>query len=202
MGIKIKFGKRLRAIETDSVDQRRMQLQFEDGTRSLETYDVVYGADGVKSRVRENMFGAVDVAYTGITCLMGASPIPRPFRGICFPSSSTTRCHACFYPTGENEQVFQIYFPTEERPETWGNLTPEEARKECIQLADRLLADGWHRDFVDPIKNSHSVIRVGLRSREPLKKWVLGRRVLLGDAAHPPVPYIGQVRNVILCYAV
>ena len=48
------------------------------------------------------------------------------------------------------------------------------------------------------------VLRVGLRSRDGLDCWnvggsgddatrELGRAVLLGDAAHPPVPYIGQV---------
>jgi salicylate hydroxylase len=40
------------------------------------------------------------------------------------------------------------------------------------------------------------VLRVGLRSREALDVWhvggEVGRAVLLGDAAHPPVPYIGQ----------
>jgi salicylate hydroxylase len=40
--------------------------------------------------------------------------------------------------------------------------------------------------------NSKSVIRVGLRARDPVPKWVEGRCILLGDAAHPPVPYIGQ----------
>ncbi len=45
------------------------------------------------------------LSYTGITCFMGAAAIPRPVSGICFPSSSTTKCHAVFYPTGPHEQV-------------------------------------------------------------------------------------------------
>ena len=91
--------------------------------------------------------------------------VPR-MRGICFPSSATTKCHACYYPThvpgdeedtqlderrhGENatestsgesqhEQVFQIYFPSPiERPDTWRTLTPEEAKTECRDLAKKL----------------------------------------------------------------
>ena len=69
---------------------------------------------------------------------MGASNLKRPFRGICFPSSSTTKCHACYYPTGDSEQVYQIFFPTTERPETWGTLSPEEAAKECRELSEKL----------------------------------------------------------------
>jgi 2-polyprenyl-6-methoxyphenol hydroxylase-like FAD-dependent oxidoreductase len=53
--------------------------------------------------------------------------------------------------------------------------------------------DGWDPEFVKPLLSAESVIRVGLRAREPLEKWVNGRIVMLGDAAHPPVPYIGQV---------
>ena len=36
---------------------------------------------------------------------MGAAKVPRPMRGICFPSSRTTKCHGCFYPTGEPAEL-------------------------------------------------------------------------------------------------
>lgn len=102
-GILIQFGKRLRsAVEVagtgESAGTSTTLLTFEDGTTT--TADVVFGADGIKSRLREAIFGATDVGYTGVTCLMGAAPIARPMRGICFPSSSTSKCHACYYPTG------------------------------------------------------------------------------------------------------
>lgn len=93
----------------------------------------VFGADGVKSRVREAVVGAgkEDPQYTGVTCLMGSSNVPRPVRGICFPSSVTTKCHMCTYPTAEDESIFQIYFPTPvENPDEWGLLTPEQETKE------------------------------------------------------------------------
>ena len=214
-------------------------------------------------------------AYTGVTCLMGCANVPRPVRGICFPSSATTKCHACYYPTrvplnvsgedggsssnneamvdpssvnpsssGNNsddanyEQVFQIYFPTPvESPDTWRTLTPTEAKEECRALATKLRNDGWHEQFLMPLESPSltGVLRVGLRSRDGLDSWhvggggggdagaaeklstgnaaggeglenandeiqttkqnlkhTVGCAVLLGDAAHPPVPYIGQ----------
>ena len=63
--------------------------------------DLLFGCDGVKSAMRTSLFGSeIDPKYTGITCLMGSAPIAQTsaINGICFPSSSTTNCHACFYP--------------------------------------------------------------------------------------------------------
>lgn len=185
-----------------------LECNFADGTTC--TTSIVFGCDGVKSKVREyvvmgpqpsqqkdNHMHMVEPQYTGVTCLMGASDIPRPMRGICFPSSSTTKCHACYYPTSSSEQIFQIYFPTPiENPESWGTLSEEEGHKECMDLATKLEQDGWDGQFILPLKEASSVVRVGLRAREPLSKWTVcddgNTVVLLGDAAHPPVPYIGQ----------
>ena len=228
---------------------KKTLLQFKDG--SCVTTSLVIGADGINSRVRKYVTNpktaTVDQsanneeeeedyvpAYTGVTCLMGCANVPRPVRGICFPSSATTKCHACYYPThapkdtdgaidtnkdpnnnknkeeGETkeewEQVFQIYFPSPiERTDTWRTLTPDEAKIECKELANKLRNDGWDEQFLVPLESDTltGVLRVGLRSRDGLDCWNVGgsydatrkfgRAVLLGDAAHPPVPYIGQV---------
>jgi hypothetical protein len=104
------------------------------------------------------------------------------------------RCHGCFYPTGEAEQIFQLYFPAKTMDENWGTLSPDEGRKQCGELAATLRADGWDDALLAPLLAAEGVIRVGLFSRDPLDTWSAGggRVVLLGDAAHPPVPYIGQ----------
>ena len=249
VGIVIHFGKRLQSISSidDTTATKKSLLTFKDG--STATTSLVIGADGINSKVRNyvvNPSNDVEVTkrmeeytpeYTGVTCLMGCANVPR-LRGICFPSSATTKCHACYYPTmlpeddGEesdveldeqkhgdevvmhsssetdgpqpqHEQVFQIYFPSPiERPDTWRTLTPEEAKIECRDLAKKLREDGWDEQFLKPLESETltGVLRVGLRSREALDVWHVGgtnekdmaRAVLLGDAAHPPVPYIGQ----------
>eukprot|EP00977_Amphora_coffeiformis_P022381 scaffold10856_cov229-Amphora_coffeaeformis.AAC.32 len=136
--------------------------------------------------------------YTGVTCLMGIANTARPQRGICFPSSLTSKFHAVFFPTGENEQCFQLHAPVDEQKavETWGALSMEEARKECRAWAEQLRADGWHEDYLKPLEHVTRAVRIGSALLQPrLKQWVYGsqrRIVLLGDAAHPPVPYLGQ----------
>eukprot|EP00957_Ditylum_brightwellii_P126840 9668747-Ditylum_brightwellii.AAC.1 len=54
----------------------------------------------------------------------------------------------------------------------------------CIRDRDKSL--------VVPLDNASNVMWVGVRACDPLEQWVSGPIALLGDAAHPPVPYIGQ----------
>lgn len=230
-GITIHFGKRLQSATTTTTFDSKTLLEFKDGSKI--TTSLLIGADGINSKVRNYILNptAEEEAqkkledympeYTGVTCLMGCANVPF-MRGICFPSSATSKCHACYYPTkvpkeeeeekgnsddadnnDKYEMVFQIYFPSPiERPDTWRTLTPDEAKVECKELAQKLREDGWDEQFLKPLESSSlkGVLRVGLRSREALDVWHVGsgeeedvgKAVLLGDAAHPPVPYIGQ----------
>ncbi|KXS19413.1 FAD/NAD(P)-binding domain-containing protein [Gonapodya prolifera JEL478] len=189
-GIEISFNKRLAEVRNPEGDSRgKVSVMFDDG--SILYADFVFGCDGAKSRVRDSLFGPLDPVYSGITCLMGAANIPRPKRGICFPTGPNKR-HGVWYPVSETEQIFQIYTPAPLNPETWRPLTPEETRSQMRELAATLREDGWAEDFVRPVEEGTSVLRVGIRDREPVKQWYRGRCVLLGDAAHPVPPYLGQ----------
>ena len=138
--------------------------------------------------------------YTGVTCFMGLAPVARPRRGICFPSSLSSKFHAVFFPTAPDEQCFQLHFPVADLTkamETWGAIPPQDAQKECCALAAQLRIEGWHEDYLKPLENVTYAIRIGFALLQPrLKTWVYGSSqplvVLLGDAAHPPVPYLGQ----------
>ncbi|KAJ3225746.1 hypothetical protein HDU81_007684 [Chytriomyces hyalinus] len=206
--IKVHFEKRIAhdgiqtVTETNGSSSIQIhKLKFKDGTEF--TARLVLGADGVKSQVRAYLFPETkQPEYTGVTTLMAVARIPptadpsRPeplSRGIHFISSRTSKFHACMYPLPNDEINVQIYIPTPEHPETWGKLDADEMKAEADAMVAKLRADGWNETFVQPWLNPDSVIRVGLRAREPLEKWSKGgTMVLLGDAAHPPVPYIGQ----------
>ncbi len=192
-GIVVRFKKRAERVAPAADGFAGVDVTFADGARRRAR--VVFGADGLKSRAREAVVGALAAEFTGVTCLMGAAKVARPVRGICFPSSSTTKSHACYYPSGPHETVFQLYFPAQTTDEAWGALDAAAGTAECARLASRLRADGWDEALLAPLEAPpESVIRVGIFAREPLDVWAAcsGRVVLVGDAAHPPVPYIGQ----------
>lgn len=204
-GMPIHFNKQLESVEQRTEESRRtsVRLQFTDGT--IRTTRLLLAADGSKSRVRTLVSGGkYRLTHTGTTCLMGTANVARHERGLCLPSSETTRCHGAFYPTGENEQCFQFHFPTSIQEAikegsidpidfSWGGLTHSVEQEECNKLADKLVLDGWDEKFIQPLRHVHKALKIGFSTLEPqLDSFVFGRVVLVGDSAHPPVPYLGQ----------
>jgi salicylate hydroxylase len=59
---------------------------------------------------------------------------------------------------------------------------------------DECLTDfaGWHEDVHAMIRNIDVPYKWALMSREPLNQWSFGRVTLLGDAAHPTLPFLAQ----------
>ena len=189
--------------QTTTTTTDNVTLTFADGDVIMADY--VFGADGIKSKVRNSILPSTDTdttttnnntpIFTGVTCIMGAATGRSDYklpRGISFPSSITTKCHMCTYPTSDKERIFQLYVPTlEENPNQWGSVSQEEINELICQLEK----DGWDEElFLSTIREADpkSLIRVGLKACEPMSTWYHNRVVLLGDAAHPPVPYIGQ----------
>jgi 2-polyprenyl-6-methoxyphenol hydroxylase-like FAD-dependent oxidoreductase len=196
-GIPIHFSKAVSDIEERDNDDL-IKVVFKDGTSRLT--ELLFGVDGGNSTVRQIVAnGTFDLNYTGVTCLMGMSDCPSPREGISFPSSESTHVHSVYFPTGENEQCFQIHFPIEKDDadkSNWGNLSIVDGREEFAKIASKLRLDGWHERYIEPLCRVQHAVRMGFCLLNPrLQEWVYGKNrriILVGDAAHPPVPYIGQ----------
>jgi 2-polyprenyl-6-methoxyphenol hydroxylase-like FAD-dependent oxidoreductase len=178
-------------LENDLID-----IVFEDGTRSQT--ELLFGCDGAHSQVRQVVAGnATTLEYTGVTCLMGIADCSTQQRGLSFPSSHLDGRHAVFFPTGPNEQCFQFHWPTpkeEANEQNWGNLTDAMTQQDCAELAEKLKKEGWHQKYIEPLSHVTHAVRVGFALMNPrLQKWAYGKNkrvILVGDAAHPPVPYM------------
>ena len=179
-------------------------LSFADGSRA--GADLLVGADGLKSTVRREVFSEPEPEFSGFVAWRGL--VTRDELG----ARQSRPGSMVFVAPG---RMFVRY------PVRHGKLQNFVA----FSRAGRWTAEGWSqtghistvRDiFADFHDDARVVLRAfsgarchkwGLFSRRPLPRWVRGRATVLGDAAHPMLPWLGQGAAtaiedaVILCRA-
>ncbi len=180
----VTLGKRCATVEshTDVAVAR-----FEDGSE-IEA-DVMIGADGIHSRVRKALFGADDPRFTGKVCYR--SVVPRDAVTGAKPSTDNVQWlgpHGTIvlYPLRGNQLVNVVahYDDEDYRHESWIN---ECDRQEVL---DRYA--GWHESLLRVFAAGDTWYKWALYDRDPIPRWTEGRITILGDAAHPMLPYLGQ----------
>jgi len=175
----------------ETVDQ--ITVHFE-GKPSVAA-DLLIGADGVHSKVRAQMFGDVRQHFTQAIAWRGLAPIARisaPYREPLATTWVGPHAHITCYPVQHKNTQF-ISFSAQVDSQQW----EQESWSEPGRLQD-CLADfqGWHAQVVEMIRSADVLYRWGLFVREELPTWAHGRAVLLGDACHSMVPYLGQGVNL------
>jgi salicylate hydroxylase len=165
------------------------RVKFADGT--VAEADVVVGADGIHSELRPHVFPPSNPVFHGTISYRGLVPRER------LPDWPMDRWqmwagpkkHFLVFPVRHGEMVNYVGFvPTdEEMKESWSAPgDPEVLRREF---------DGWDPRIRQVLGQVDRTFRWALYDREPLPSWTRGRLTLLGDAAHPMLPHLGQGAN-------
>jgi salicylate hydroxylase len=165
-----------------------VELRFADG--SATTADLVVGADGIHSVVR-GWLAPDEPRFSGQTIYRGLLPAAA------VPWATRPRVrlwlgrdqHCVAYPVAGGQLVsFAATIPAARwHPESWvATGDPAELRG-----AYR----GWHPDVRELIRAAPAVSRWALHDRATIPTWSTARVTLLGDAAHPMLPFLAQGAN-------
>ncbi|NVZ99945.1 FAD-dependent monooxygenase [Pseudomonas gingeri] len=180
------FNKRLETIE-DRGDQ--VHLTFTDGTHA--SADIVIGADGINSKIREELLGQEAPLYSGWVAhraLITRDKLARYDLAFedCIKWWSEDRHMMVYYTTGKRDEYYYVTGVPHPELDFDGPFV-DSSREEMFEAFQ-----GYHPTVQALIESTDTVTKWPLRNRNPLPLWSRGRLVLLGDACHPMKPHMAQ----------
>ena len=188
------------ALPADAVHTGHRCTGFEQNTaKALVSFansaraeaDVVIAADGIHSELRPHVFPPSQPVFSGSVAYRGLVPHAR------VPHWPVDRWqmwlgqgrHFLAFPVRAGTLINYVGFlPADEQmKESWSAPGDPDVLRRAFA--------GWDPRIAALLQEVQLTFRWALYDREPLPTWTKGRLSLLGDAAHPMLPHLGQGAN-------
>ena len=183
LGVKFHMGVAAVSFKQDEIS---IHLNTQDGTHSG---DYLIGADGIHSVIGQAIHGESTPEFRGQVAWRGMIPADKlPVNTIPLAANNWLgpyRHFVSYYVRGGK----LINFVAVEERETW----QEESWSAQGDMAElRAAFTGWDPRLTALLEACETCYLWGLFDRPPLPTWHQGRAVLMGDAAHPMLPFMAQ----------
>lgn len=167
----------------------KARVKFANGATAAA--DIVVGADGIHSELRPYVFPPSQPVFSGSVAYRGTVPSDRAPG---FPNERWQMWlgqgkHFLVFPLRAGKLLNYVGFvpADKEMKESWSAPgDPDMLRAEFA---------GWDPRIEALLLKAEKTFRWALHDREPMPTWTKGRLTLLGDAAHPMLPHLGQGAN-------
>ncbi len=159
-------------------------VDIEFSTGATRRFDLVIGADGLHSRVRELVFGDESrfekyLGYLAASFVVENYPHRDEATYVSFaaPGRQISR-----YAMRENKSAFLVVFAEKEKPA----IAPHDAAAQKALIRARFAQDGWETPEILTLLDAADELYFDPVSQIRMPRWTDGRVALIGDAAHCP----------------
>jgi 2-polyprenyl-6-methoxyphenol hydroxylase-like FAD-dependent oxidoreductase len=173
------------ATSYDILDGGGVRLRFADGREA--TGDILVGADGINSAIRRRRTGDDSrPRYGGFLCWLSVTPFSHP--------RMTAGFNAHYWGRGSR---FGLHDVGGGRAYWWGTVNMPAATARAWN-GDKTMIERAYADWADEVREAiratpvEDIVAVPAQDRPYLDTWGEGPVTLLGDAAHPMLPSLGQ----------